>query len=223
MFKGHGGNWRGQGTYFANLENTIYANHIEKDDPIFCHFFIDTKIGIGKLRNEKDIENIKIEFEFITKGREDSEVEIVEIRPNDQVKEIGIVQGKESRKFKYGGNLGANLSIDAVFADLKGKAGIEGEKSSEEVKTYTYPNSIQISKGSGVGNHVNWEFKQGKGANQKGEYEMNILFRIRKPLNEIPEKEGTYVVRPKVKVNNVEIKDEKDKKELKDVPIYIIK
>jgi len=86
-------------TYFANFENTIYANHIEnKEDSIFSHFFIDTKIGTGKVRNEKDIKNIKIDFEFITKDKEESEIEIVEIRPTDLSKEIGMIQGKESRK-----------------------------------------------------------------------------------------------------------------------------
>ncbi len=222
MLKAGGSKWL-RDTYFSNSENTIYANHIEnKEDSIFSHFFIDTKIGIGKVRNEKDIENIKISFEFITKDKEKSEIEIVEIRPTNSSKEIGIIQGKETKKIKYGGNLGANLDIDAVIGDLKGNVGIAGKKSSEEIKTYSYPNTIQIVKSSGVGNNTNWEFKQGKGTGHKGEYELNILFRIRKQIDDIPEKDGTYFVRPKVKVNNIEMKD-KDSKTIKDIPIYIIK
>jgi len=114
------------------------------------------------------------------------------------------------------------LDIDAVIGELKGNGGIEGEKSSEEIKTYSYPNSIQIVKSSGVGNNTNWEFKESKGTGHKGQYELNILFRIRKPIDDIPEKDGTYIVRPKVKVNNIEMKD-KGGGTVEDIPIYIIK
>lgn len=223
MAMSEGDSW-GRTTYYANLENTIYVHSVKaEEDSIFSYFFIATKIGVGKKRNEKDIKVVRIELEFNSVNSEGSDIEIQDHRPTNTSKEIGQIQGTSKKHFNFGGKIVGQYSIDAVIASSKGDGHLEGGKESEEIKTYSYPNTIQIVSSNGVGNNINWEFKQGDGAGKTGEYDINILFRLRNKIEEIKEGEGSFTVSPKVTINGIEINKVKDGGEIKQIPIFIIK
>jgi hypothetical protein len=62
------------------------------------------------------------------------------------------------------------------------KAGIS--KSSQKIITGTLPNQLHITKASGMGDHVIWEFYRGDGIEDVGQYDLEIIFRIKHNSNE---------------------------------------
>jgi len=52
---------------------------------------------------------------------------------------------------------------------------------------------------------------------------LNILFRIRKPINEIHEGKENYFVIPHMKINNKAMNKHKNGEKITNIPIYIIK
>ena len=75
------------------------------------------------------------------------------------------------------------------------------EHSSQQIEETSYPKNIIISKGVAIGNDAIWEFKQGDIQGWNGEYNLNVYFKIQKPIEELRKIELSYYVYPTIIIN----------------------
>lgn len=212
----------GKKDFYCNLEDTIYATRINQDEDVdFSYFLAETKVGVGK-EGKKEIEEIDIKFYFENIDKNEPKIEIIEVRPNDKATEVGLITGSKKNHFEMSGQAGGGIKIEYLFANASAGGKIAKGKESSEIKTYSYPNNVQIVLSNGAGTNSNWHFKQGSGAGQKGQYELNILFKIRKPFDQMKEGTGTYQIIPTLEINNKKIKYDPNNQEIKPISIYLV-
>ena len=86
-------------------------------------------------------------------------------------------------------------------------AGFRKQFSSSKIKESTLPNELLIANASGTANRAIWEFYQGDGIEAIGQYNLQIIFRLR---SEPPYgKECSYCVDWNIEVNRRKLWDHK--------------
>lgn len=220
---------------YGTIENTFYAVRLDPSNTILknlefdtnhsTYFSIMTKVGVG-VKGKENIKKTHIRFRIMPMNSDCPYPEIVLISPTDKLRQVGTIQGNieasivSTRGFRVGGKVNIPFMVPSTpvqfSAGGEGNIGSERAKSSVEKTIYEYPYWIQIANASGVGNLANWEFYQGKpmeakGGEPTGQYNLEIVLRIRKrkQLGDLKEGIGSYCIDWNVEVNGRKLVDHK--------------
>jgi hypothetical protein len=207
---------RKQSPFYGEMEHNIYAMKVNPpvNNPFaetdrFTFFVIFTKVGVGD-SGKNSIKDVHIRFRFEKDPQSAPDIEIVDLHPTGESREVGTFRSKVT---SGGGHIiGAGAKAEATvsglaFPQISGNVGgnvggsISKGHMSSEVVTIEYPNFINISSSMGVGNHAIWEFKQGGVAQWTGQYNLQVIFKINAPLNEIKAGIGPYRINWNIKIN----------------------
>jgi hypothetical protein len=141
-------------------------------------------------------------------------IEIQQIAPTDEIREVGTITGKQKKSTNMDAGANAGLKSGFRLPFIKGEAGADAsfrkQSDSESLATSTYPNLIVISTGGSSGHDAMWDFKQGKGIGWKGQYNLNIAFKIREPIEDIKSQNYAYHVVFDIAINGKKGKFEKN-------------
>jgi hypothetical protein len=212
-------------TLSCSLEDDLYADEIDQSDNRFAYFIIMTAVGIGASSgyNIKDVD-VRLKFETVKPNL--PRVAIRAVAPSEEVRVIGSVREEkitgDARMAKISGNTGVDFDSSLVKAHL-GIAGnfMKGQKERKIIRG-DYPNEIPMATGFGVGTDAVWQFKQGGAAGKKGQYDLDIFFRIENPdsgRKKLDTARGLYQVIPEIKINNHSLKKDADGNPVQSMPI----
>ncbi len=194
-------------------DDILYARILESSGNEETDFIIFTKFGV--LDYGKDIiRSIHFGLKFERQAEMTMPIEIRTISPTDQIKEVGTVISKDHKVQQLGGGVDLDLKSDTDLQFLKWHVGggvkFKKQHDDETLATYSYPKQILVSRATGAGHDATWEFKQGEGAGWKGQYDLNIVFKIRKPFEDIKSGNYRYYVIFDVYINNNHINFDSD-------------
>jgi hypothetical protein len=108
-----------------------------------------------------------------------------------------------------------------VKLHLGAEANVAKKNDLQTIIKISYPAQIEVVQASGIGRDAIWEFKRGGGAEKKGQYDLNVVFKVEK--REIDLKDGMYKVIPRVAVNGKELKKDRDGQQIQPKPLHFIK
>jgi hypothetical protein len=175
--------------YYFIYPDKIYVRNYALTDTTselnsnFSFYFIDTQIASGSDKG-KDIKRIQFEFNLVPKGS-NQPVDIVKVSPDEKSIDQGTVSKKETVVIKQKADTGGGADTSIPLGIINTKFGASGslnyDKSKETVSKYDYSPHMIIAQGRGVGTYAIWEFTRDESEPLKGQYAINVYFRIQKP------------------------------------------
>lgn len=217
---------------YGSIEHTFYAFKINKpplipnmwnkdkpeiqiSSPKDCTYFsLNTVVGVGA-KGQNNIKIVHIRFVLMPMKLDSPEPEVVSIFPTNISRTVGEI--KEMQKYenersasggvKASGGYGSRI---ARFGARFG-AGFRKQSLSSKIKESTLPNELLIANASGTANRAIWEFYQGDGIEAIGQYNLQIIFRLRGQPHY--KKECCYCVDWNVEVNRRKLWDHKAERE----------
>ena len=197
----------------VTAENVIYARKQHTDLEDESDFIILTKLGVGDF-GKHSIRNIHIGMRIESTKKYTPKIEIQEISPTTQIKTVGTVIQTDNQIRNILGDIKTEFSSDFNLSFLRmnidSGAQFAKRNNSEKIITYNLPNKILIMTSSGIGNDAMWDFKQGESIGWKSQYDLNVVFKIRKSILEIQKRDFSYYVVFDVFINDEKIEFEKN-------------
>jgi hypothetical protein len=185
---------------YGSIEHIFYAfktdklplipDMWDKDKPerhisnhIGCTYFsLNTMVGVGA-KGQNNIKSVHIRFVLMPIYEGLPEPEVVSIIPTNISRKVGEI--KEMQKYENertaGGGVKATGGYGSIFARIGASigAGFRKQFLSSKVKESTLPNELLIANASGTANRAIWEFYRGDGIEAIGQYNLQIIFRLR--------------------------------------------
>jgi hypothetical protein len=217
-----------QPSVYGSIEHIFYAFKIDKPPLIpdmwkkdkpemeiltpkgYTYFSLNTMVGVGA-KGQNNIKSVHIRFVLIPMNESLPEPEVVSIVPTNISRTVGEI--KEMQKYqnerRVSGGVKAGGGLGNVFGRIRAgaDAGFRKQFSSSKIKESTLPNELLIANASGTANRAIWEFYQGDGIEAIGQYNLQIIFRLRSqpPYRE----ECSYCVDWNIEVNRRKLLDHK--------------
>jgi hypothetical protein len=216
---------------YGSIEHTFYAFEIDNpplipdmwdpkkpdkqpSSPKDCTYFsLNTMVGVGA-KGQNNIKSVHIRFVLMPMEDGLPAPEVVSIHPTNISKPVGWIT--ETQRYENerstGGGVKVSGGIGSIFARMGAFLGVGFRKqfSSSKIKESKLPNQLLIANASGTANRAIWEFYRGDGIEAIGQYNLEIIFRLRRQENKPPYgKYCCYCVDWNVEVNRRKLLDHK--------------
>jgi hypothetical protein len=190
----------------------------------YYYFSLKAMVGVGA-KGRNNIKSVHIRFVLVPMHHNLSEPEVVSICPTNISRTVGEI--KEMQKYEnergVGGGVNASGGYGSTIAGIFGSIGARFRKqfSSSKIKESTLPNELLIANASGTANRAIWEFYRGDGVEAIGQYNLEIIFRLRDYRPDCPpyfplyKKKFCYCVDWNIEVNGRKLWDHKVERENK--------
>jgi hypothetical protein len=214
---------------YGSIEHTFYAFETDKpplmpdmwdpkkperqlSSPKDCPYFsLNTMVGVGA-KGQNNIKSVHIRFVLMPMKDGLPAAEVISISPTNISKPVGWIT--ETQKYENersaSGGVKASGGYSSIFARIGAAFGVGFRRqfSSSKIKESTLPNELLIANASGTANRAIWEFYRGDGIQAIGQYNLQIIFRLKnKPRCD--EKKCCYCVDWNVEVNRRKLWDHK--------------
>jgi hypothetical protein len=171
-------------------------------------------VGVGA-KGQNNIKSVHIRFVLMPMEDDLPAPEVVSIHLTNISKPVGWItetQRYENERSTGGGGVKASGGYGSMFAGFRGVIGAGFRKgfSSSKIKESKLPNELLIANASGTANRAIWEFYRGDGIEAIGQYNLEIIFRLRGEDDKPPYgKYCCYSVDWNVEVNRRKLWDHK--------------
>ena len=173
-------------------------------------------VGVGA-KGQNNIKSVHIRFVLMPMEDGLPAAEVMSISPTNISKPVGWIteRQKYENERSASGGVKASGGYGSIFARIGAVfgAGFRRQISSSKIKESTLPNELLIANASGTANRAIWEFYRGDGIEAIGQYNLQIIFRLKnKPPSDekkYDEKICCYCVDWNVEVNRRKLWDHK--------------
>ena len=173
-------------------------------------------VGVGA-KGQNNIKSVHIRFVLMPMEDGLPAAEVMSISPTNISKPVGWIteRQKYENERSASGGVKASGGYGSIFARIGAVfgAGFRRQFSSSKIKESTLPNELLIANASGTANRAIWEFYRGDGIEAIGQYNLQIIFRLKnKPPSDekkCDEKICCYYVNWNVEVNRRKLWDHK--------------